>query len=445
MRRIAARRAWSFASLKVEGWAVIVSENAPSIEVPIQRGPRRRAELVGKRVGLPTVLLERLALFAIVLRVFMMIAWSPIATASPELSALKLCYLSDALVMAVCILILFVRAGRWGVIGCLVLALGVTVMYLSAELSHSDSLMIDLLVVFTVSFVEPRRLCKTYAIVALISIVIVMLLSMTGAIIMREFIPNGRLVFAYGFGHPNTLGGLLLSALGALMYVYWDSRHWAISFVLAVVAAVFAKVTLSSNSAAALLVIVAFACFVGHIDATRSVVARLRRMWVPLLILAPTVLGLIMLLLTANHGGYGILADIVDRLTHLRPSFANQYYVANGGFTLFGRPYVHSSTYHNGLGFAAVDSSYSYMSLVNGMVALLACFVAYVVLVVRSRGKRVHPFAVAAILIYVVYGVVEGYPMYLHSNFTLLLLAGLGRTALSRPTEIRRSPTGVNG
>lgn len=298
---------------------------------------------------------------------------------------------------------------------------------------------------FAVSFVDSRRLCRTYAIAVLVSIILVMVLSLIGFIPIWDRIPNGILVFSYGFTHPNVLGGYLLSAMGALTYVYWDGRHWLVPLVLTSIAAAFAKMTLSSNSSAVLFALMSFVNIAGHVGAVRRISASLLRHQVSLLILVPILFGGTMLLLTANHVGCGAFADMVDRLTHFRPYYANQYYVAHGGFTLFGRPYVNSSTYHNGLSFAAVDCSYSYMSLVNGIAALLVCFVTYTSLVIRSRREGVHPFAVAAILIYAVYGVVEGYPMYLRSNFTLLLLAGLDKTALSCLSDSCCSPIKVNG
>lgn len=120
---------------------------------------------------------ERLALFVVVLRVLMMIAWGPIGMASPKLASLQLSRLAEMLVATVCVFILSVCGKRWEFFRCLVFALGAAVIYLSATNTGTNFLLIDLLLLFAVSFVEPRRLCRVYAIAALASIIAVMLLS----------------------------------------------------------------------------------------------------------------------------------------------------------------------------------------------------------------------------------------------------------------------------
>ena len=383
------------------------------------------------RSGLIKTTLERTALGLVAFRLLVVICFDPLASLMPGFDLGGLRFLADALVVSAGLALVLVRSPRWSKYGCIVLSLCVAILFLSAERTRITGLLTDLLVVFAVSFVEPRKLCRVYAFSSLLSIVLVVLLSLAGFVLMRDVIPNGRLVFGYGFGHPNTLGGLLFSSIGALTYVYWDDRNWWVSLVLSIASACFASLSLSSNSAAALLAVVSVVNCVGHTDLGRRMQDVLSIVSIPMLIVLPVAIGLVMLFVTADYNGFELLSNAVDKITHSRPYFANRYYSANGGFAIFGRPYAVSSTLHTGLHFAAVDCAYSYMSMVYGIAALLACYITYLFLVLRSRKAVIHPFAVVVLLLYSIYGAVEGTPLFLHLNFSLLLLVGLERTCVS--------------
>lgn len=370
--------------------------------------------------------MERFAECVVIIRIVASIALSRLLGGMPSLAAMNLSDLMDVLVLAACIF-LIVKRFRAGCISKLVL-LAVTsiVLYLSHVRTGIGSLMIDLLVVASVSFACPWRLCRAFAIGAMLSIVVVVLCSVGGVIAMRDVLPNGRLVFSYGFGHPNQLGGYMLAAIGAVTYVHWDGARWQVPFALALAASAFAKAALSSNSSAVLLAAVAAINLVGHLPLARRVSSPRRAIPMALAIAVPAALCALMLMLTAGREGMQGLASLVDRLTHSRAYFASAYYEANGGFTLLGRPLVSSSSFHSGLGFAAVDCAYSYMALVHGIAPLVAVAACYVALVLRWGRSRVHPFLFWSLMVYAAYAVVENYPLVLCANYSMLLLAASG-------------------
>ena len=383
-----------------------------------------------------TMAVERLAIFVLTARVFMDCAWGSFASANDVVAALHFDVIARAIVLALCMILLMKRPIRFSYFSLGLVFTGLAALVLSSVFALNSFLLVDLLVAVSVSFVHPRKLCRAYALALMLSLALVMIASFLGLAPMVDVIPNGRLVFGYGISHPNVLGGLLLSLACAQTYLFWESKQWRFAFGLSVAFAVFAKVSLSSNASALLMAAVGFINLIGHVLPRRislePISARVRSL---VLIGIPVLLILVMLYLVMHHDSSGILADLADKATHARPLFASKYYEANGGFTLFGRPFVSAPSYHNGAGFAAVDSSYAYFALVFGLVPLAVCIAAYAFCIIRAKKKAIHPFVIAVIIVYAVFALIEGLPMHLYSNVTFLLLPCLARTASSDTEE----------
>lgn len=366
---------------------------------------------------------DRLAIALVCLRAVVQVVWGRFTLAYAELSSLLVPQFAYALVIAGSILLIVVRKRSGNLIGSIVLALCIAVIQFTSSQAKNDVLAIDLLLLFAVSHMDPRRLCRSYGLALLFSIVVLMLGSLAGLLFMADDVPNGSLVYSYGFGHPNTPGGLLLSAIGALTYAYWDGGKWPVPFVLAAVCAIFAKLFLSSNSSAILLL--AFACMniAGHRVRTKRSRYLPRKVYIGLLLAVPAILASLMIILTINYKAFPRIAEVVNDLTHLRPYFAHNYLETNGGLTMFGRPYGAISHFRSGNYFSSVDCSYSFLVLVFGLATLFVCALVYARAVVRLGKSEERTFVMFSIILYAFYAVVETYPLYLFSNFTLILLA----------------------
>lgn len=390
---------------------------------------RNRIVRLDDSLQIPASAIERLAVALLALRVFMECSWGSIVRSNLVLASLHFDAIVRCIVLALCLLILARRSTRLNILFLCLSCFGMAALVVSAIFALDSFVLIDFLVVAAVSFVHPRKLCKTYLLAVSFAIAAVMFLSLVGYTPMVDVIPNGRLVFGYGFIHPNVLGGLFLSVVCAQTYYCWESKWWGLAPVEAVLFAAFAKAVLSSNASAILILFVGAIGVIGHFwNQSLWHGVRLGRASTTALIAVPLVLMLGMLVLVANYKGLDGVAAFADGITHYRPRFASNYYEANGGFTLFGRPFVSVPAHHNGGAFSAVDSAYAYFSLVFGIFPLIVCGASYVACIIRAKRGVVHPFLLVAILLFAVFALVEGLPMHLYSNVTLLLLPCLART-----------------
>ena len=134
-----------------------------------------------------------------------------------------------------------------------------------------------------------------------------------------------------------------------------------------------------------------------------------------------------MLWVTVRYDPEDPLLDALSRALHSRPRYAHGYWEANGGFTLFGRPFVDTgSEYHSGLPFASLDSGYAWLGLVSGLASAVVCCVAYVRGAMRAARGRDWFVGVSLLALASLYLLVECYPLALDASFPALLLAAGG-------------------
>lgn len=83
----------------------------------------------------------------------------------------------------------------------------IAVLVISAVRTGDVRLLENVLLIIAVTDIDKQRLFKWIATALAASIAVVVLASLCGWIWNKDVIPNGYLVFAYGFAHPNTFGG----------------------------------------------------------------------------------------------------------------------------------------------------------------------------------------------------------------------------------------------
>ena len=172
-------------------------------------------------------------------------------------------FLLEAIVASAMVLIVaraHVAPAWWTLLVCAACGLYACSMFRCGSSELAEGLIILVLV----SGCKMEDACKAYAVTGLVTMSAVMALTAFGVLYNRDVIPNDRLVFSFGLGHPNTAGVLLFSALAALTYSHWSKRQWAVPAALSAIAALFSYVVLSSHAATVLLACLGVANLVEH-------------------------------------------------------------------------------------------------------------------------------------------------------------------------------------
>ena len=333
----------------------------------------------------------------------------------------------DAFACAAGILLLVTRTPRLRTSHIAAIALLLPLLLFSYSRCWDGGFVLSLFVAVSVSRLDLRQLCRTYAVAALFAVVVSMALSFAGILPKLAVVPNARVVFTYGYPHPNTTGALIFGALSALTYAEWH-RTWRAVTALSVVSGILTYVALSSHAAAASCILLACSNLVGHLGAVESLSASSPQIHrVPLIVIPLILLGG-MLVLTAIYDADNALMARINSLTHNRVHYAHAYYVELGGFTAFGRPELTADMYNGGSSFWGVDSGYSYFALDYGLIPLAVLAALYL-----ARTRRLaerHDFALTIIILLgFLYLVIERAPLYLYLSPWFLFLQCKGKPA----------------
>lgn len=319
--------------------------------------------------------------------------------------------------------ILFCRRVVLGRGSAAIVVVSVAAFILSWSRCGDARLFLNLLALLVASETEKNACLKMLALSSLATICLIVVLSLVGVAANADVIPNGRLVFAFGFNHPNTLAGLLLCTMCALLYVYWNDSRWVYICCVNGLMALFSFITLSSNAAAILFAFIGFGSVVGHVFSSSESSNFLRiaiRVWVAVL---PLILMATMAFLAISYDPTSIVLGRINELLHWRPAFAYEYLVKHGGPSMFGDSYRHLSNMHSGVRFNGVDSGYLYLISVFGLIASCCYALVYEVAAIRwkSNGPMIAIWVICTCLS--VYLLVEGYVLYFGANVALLLLS----------------------
>ena len=306
--------------------------------------------------------------------------------------------------------------------GVLVAVTLMVLMY-SAYRTNDYRIVQGYMVIVAVAGIDLDRLCKVYFLTVMPILIIIVLLSLVGLEYNMDSIPNSRLVFSYGFSHPNQIGGLLFSAIGAMAFTCWDKPSWKAPLILAVAAAVFSYVSLSSHASAGLLATLALVILVGHVPKISRVTNIPRKAYIAILVVVPLCFLGLMLVCTAFYDAGNPVCEWLNKFIHGRPNHAHEYYVSNHGFTHLGREYVSTSSYHSGLPFASVDSGYDKLAMVYGLFTMYVLIVTYLACVWKTAFHKKRFFIMCVFLMNSAYLLVESIPLFVTANFGVLFLS----------------------
>ncbi|HAM16882.1 MAG TPA: hypothetical protein DCP91_13730, partial [Eggerthellaceae bacterium] len=313
------------------------------------------------------------------------------------------------------------RALSSGQIALFVITL--TLLVFSSAYTNDYLLVHTCVIMVAVGGIRLRRLCDVYSLALLAMISVVLVLSTLGIIYNKDVIPNSRLVFSYGLGHPNGIGSLLFACCAALAYSCWYRRTWWVSLAVSAISSVFSYVFLSSHAAAAVLAALAIAVVVGHAMRRRGADLVPGKVFFATLTVLPFLMLLAMIVSTAFYSADNPVFALFNKLLHERPHFAHQYYSSHGGFTLFGAKYASVSNYHTGLPFTSVDCGYSRLALCVGAFAFVAMAATYVVAVRKLSRDNPHFLVMVILLLCSAYLMVETAQLYLASGVMAIFVS----------------------
>lgn len=368
---------------------------------------------------------ERVALFALCFFVSTAIAFrfSTAGETFPILVNLNIIGICEIVSCVLAIAAIAIRPRKFPVWRSVFLAMVLVVLLISANRLFNYRYVIECLVLISVAGISMKRICKSYCAAVLAAFLPILLLSITGLLYNMDTIPNSRLVFAYGFVHPNTPGAILFSVIAAMAYVIWDRKVWVVAPFLAAASAAFAYFTLSSHASAVILALLAVAIVAGHQKGVSRALIEHKRIVASVLIAVPCMALGIMLICTAFYDGHNYIFRWLNDLLHSRPYFAHQYYVAQGGFSLLGTPGTFTISYHTGLQFSGVDSGYCHLALFEGLFVLGSFLSIYIIAVLLLSKNAIHPLVAAIFLINALFLMVEGCSLLLPESSALLFIS----------------------
>lgn len=348
---------------------------------------------------------------------------STLGTSLPQLPWASIDVACQGACAALALLAIASRRRALGLGQSVLLAATTFALACSAARAVDFRLVVGFVVIVSLADEDPREACRLHCHATLFAVAAVMVASLANVTANDDFIPNGRLVFGYGFRHPNTLGAILFSAAGSLTCYRWGKGAPVLPLLVSVTCTAFAYVALSSNAAAALCATLI------AINLAGIVVPPLRRAKLPAwaaraaLLVVPAALLAVMLSTTAHFDGANPQHAWLNEAVHSRPYYAHEYYVEAGGFSVMGSPAIVRNEHHAGGAFWGIDSGFSQLGLVYGLSATCMLVATYAVAAWRASGRRMGLAFVAIPLLCALYLVVEPFSLYLYSNFATLLLA----------------------
>ena len=338
-------------------------------------------------------------------------------------TAVDLNVLAEQLVMTCSILSIILRCNCMEKKTFLICAISLCVLFLSSVRTDMNYLSCGFVLLLSFAGEDFDRLCNVYLISSLASIAMVILLSSLGQLYSYDAIPNGRLVFSYGFNHPNTAGALIFNMLCAMTFVLWNRRAWPIACFMAVAGCFFSYWFLSARADAILDTLLALSCLIGHLRLFRFRIRLSKRLYRLVLLCVPLTLLAVMLFASSFYDGTNSLILFLDKITNIRPLHAHNYFVRNGGFSLLGRPYIRASYYHTGLPFQNVDSGYCFLPLVYGIGSMIVLMLSYAVSVINVPESKCNFALLTIVLLSAFLMVVEPFGLNLASCFPMLFLS----------------------
>ena len=368
---------------------------------------------------------EKLALCALVFYIAteLLFRYSALIISYPVISTSNMLIWCEYAAMGMAIAAIILRPRSISPYQAILAAATFALLLFSSSRTLDYRLVHGLIILFAVSGIDLRKLCSAYYMTTMPIIAIVMLLAVIGLEHNVDVIPNSRLVFSYGFQHPNTTGCLLFSALGAMAYAHWESKTWIAPCLLSGVAGVFCYAFLSSHASAALLLALAAITAFGHTKPGTKLAKIPHKPGFALLACVPLLLMGIALACTAFFDSANPFMNWFNGIVHGRPLLAHNYYLGHDGFTLFGREYSPTVDYHSGLPFTSVDSGYSFLPLVTGIIPMLLLFANYLAASWQLLKKPSNYFVVMILLMQSFYFLVEFVPALLVLNFSVLFIS----------------------
>lgn len=320
----------------------------------------------------------------------------------------------NAISFALCGLAILIKPSqpkRWHIV---LIAIAFSAYIISASNTKMHTLLYGLLVLVAISDVSMEGICKWYGFVILVLSIVVVLVSLSIPDFTKGMVPNSRLVYSYGFQHPNLLGALLFSSIGALAFAYRRRRVivLAVLLPLSLLSAVFSYVMLSAHAPVVLFGVLAVAIVLCCTPFRLSEIVMDRKLFAGSLVATSILLVAAMAISAVLFNPDNALLALFNRLVHARPAYAHAFYSDRGGFTLLGREYGVTDVYLTGLPMRQLDSGYCLLLLVYGVIPLVVYLTVFAVSMWRVPSRERTVFLWLIMLVSSAYLLVEREPMY---------------------------------
>ena len=389
------------------------------------------------RNGSAVSLLDLISIAAVVIYVVSQILFqhTSLLQSYPWLTACSLPVLFECIAVALACVALAVRCPKLQITQVIIIFLSITLLGISAYNTNDSRLLHSFIIIASISWSKIADVLKVYGFAVLIIVIVCMILSISGILYNKDVIPNERLVYSFGFLHPNAVASFLFSATSALSLAYWDRKNWWIPEVLLLICALFSYGVASSHAAGILNASFSLLAIVFHrLPCNNNNV--MKKAMLIFLVTVPLALTALMYACIVWYEETNSFFILMDRVTHFRPLFAHRYYLSVETISLFGKPYEVLPNYHTGIAFQNVDSGYCFLILVYGLGSLVTLVITYLYAIpkiVESKGALGY---VLLIVMCSLYMIIENFPLYIALSPALLILSCAFQKRTSKTSDL---------
>ena len=387
---------------------------------------------------------EALVAFALFMWTFDSVVFgsSTIVEALGVFGKLMLGHHFEPLVAALLMIVILSRGLRMSPEGYVSLAVAVGVFAASFYFTRGMSQIVLLLFLLAMQGMRVDVLARCSLVALLLAFALVLVVSTRPSADLHFDAPNGFLVSAYGFGHPNSYGCLLFAISVAMVFSFDLRRTWPILLALCIGSGLCAFFLLSCRTVAVLeaglsVFVLAYGIWHRQLDVLCS------QRWVRVAAAAfPVFLTIVLLILLAAFLQGNELAAALDRMLGARMGQARGLIAEVGGITLFGRQMKGVSmftSYITTKSYVGADSAYYHYALVDGVTSMVCWACVYVRAMLKGDERTPWaPFVVVAVL-YSLYFITETAPTLIAFNCSLLFLSAGVNSGRERAWETGRA------
>lgn len=302
--------------------------------------------------------------------------------------------------------------------------------------SGSTTLLISYILIISAKDIDFTKLLKVFISVLSVSSIFIILLSQANIIENLQIIrqDTGDLRYALGFGHPNTLGLVVLLVCMSWMYIRFDNLNF-IDYISWALLALLIDQVVDSRTSLYMILLLLFLTIIFKMFGNVIMKFNISKL---LLILMFPLFSLLSIWFTVQYDRTNPLFVLINQLVSGRIRLANYFY-NEYGFSLFGQKITLIGTieslYIPGASPQLLDNVYLQLIIRFGFISLLIFCGCYIFLINKCI-KEKNIALIICIILMAIYGLTEVYPINVIYNFTLIAI--LSTTNLKQKFKLYR-------